>query len=503
MVKKNQRVFNLLNLISDFLILLFAFFLSAVIRFYLFPGVNSIRTGSLITVAVFYAFILVLLYYFFGLYSSARLKRFVGDSLKIIAINAFATLLLVALFYLLRELNFSRWFLIIIWAISCIFIIIKRYFARKMLRAARNNKMNLKHVAVIGNGRLAQGFYKDIADNPEFGINIIGYISAVPKIELGMPLGTYEDLERILEHFKPDALIVALEPHEYDKMSAVLDAADKVGSRVELIPFFNDYFPAHPIIESAGNSKLIDLRATPLDNPGWGLIKRITDIVFSVILIVLTSWIMAIVAAGVKLSSPGPVLFKQKRVGQNKKLFTMYKFRSMRTDASHTGWTTDNDDRKTRFGSFIRKYSLDEFPQFFNVLKGDMSLVGPRPEIPKYVSIFKEEVPLYMIRHQVKPGITGWAQINGLRGDTPIKDRVIYDIWYIENWSLDLDFTILARTVFGGFRNSEKLTKNTKRKKAGNSRRRKHSKRPDANTRKSGRSNINRYPENNGRRRNQ
>jgi lipopolysaccharide/colanic/teichoic acid biosynthesis glycosyltransferase len=168
---------------------------------------------------------------------------------------------------------------------------------------------------------------------------------------------------------------------------------------------------------------------------------------------------MLVCAIGVRLSSPGPVIFRQERVGRDKKPFHMYKFRSMRVNAKQdTCWSTDHDDRKTQFGSFLRKCSLDEFPQFFNVFKGDMSLVGPRPEVPFYVDRFKEEVPRYMVKHQVRPGITGWAQVHGFRGDTSIKGRIEHDIYYIEHWSILLDIKILLMTVFGGkFLNEEKL----------------------------------------------
>ena len=182
------------------------------------------------------------------------------------------------------------------------------------------------------------------------------------------------------------------------------------------------------------------------------------DIAGSLVLIVLSSPVMLLAAVGVKLSSPGPIIFRQKRVGLNKKPFYMYKFRSMRVNAaSDTGWSTNSDPRKTRFGSFIRKFSIDELPQFFNVLKGDMSLVGPRPELPHFVDQFKEEIPLYMVKHQVRPGITGWAQVNGLRGDTSIKERIEHDVYYIENWSILLDIKILFLTLFKGFVNQEKL----------------------------------------------
>ena len=256
--------------------------------------------------------------------------------------------------------------------------------------------------------------------------------------------------------FYPD--VPALEPEEIRFMQPTIAAADKEGIRLSIVPFYNDYIPPHPTIEAVGNSRVINMRATPLDRAGNALLKRTMDIVGSLVLIILTSPIMLAVAIGVKLSSPGPILFCQERVGRNKKVFKMMKFRSMRiTGTEDTGWSTDRDPRKTKFGSFIRKCSLDELPQFFNVLKGEMSLIGPRPEVPFHVNHFKEEIPLYLVRQQVRPGITGWAQVNGLRGDTSIEERVKYDIWYIENWSLGLELKILWKTAFGGMINSEKV----------------------------------------------
>ena len=226
------------------------------------------------------------------------------------------------------------------------------------------------------------------------------------------------------------------------------------------IPYFSDYIPVHSSIDTIGESRVINIREIPLDHMVNAFVKRFFDILGSFILIILTSPIMVFAAIGVKLSSPGPVIFKQERIGLNKEHFYMYKFRSMRVNVdSAKAWSTDTDPRKTKFGSFIRKCSIDELPQFFNVLKGDMSLVGPRPEIPFYVNQFKEEIPLYLVRQQVRPGITGWAQVNGLRGDTSIPERIRHDIWYIEHWSLWLDVKIVFKTVFGGMINSEKINK--------------------------------------------
>jgi Undecaprenyl-phosphate glucose phosphotransferase len=268
----------------------------------------------------------------------------------------------------------------------------------------------------------------------------------------GIPhLGGYDSLEEILASATIDELVVALDPAEAAMIQPILEAAGNTGTHLTLIPIFNEFIPANPTVRTQGNTTLINLRSTRLDHPGWALVKRSMDVLGSVILIVLTSPLMALTAIGVKLSSPGPVIFAQERIGLNKRPFLMYKFRSMRVNNSaETGWSTASDPRKTPFGTFIRRYSLDELPQLFNVLRGDMSLVGPRPEIPYHVERFKKNIPLYLVRQQIRPGMTGWAQVNGLRGDTSIEDRVDYDIWYIENWSLWLDIRILLKTAFGG-----------------------------------------------------
>lgn len=254
--------------------------------------------------------------------------------------------------------------------------------------------------------------------------------------------------------------MIALDPSEYATVQPVMAMADKYGTLLELVPFYNDFMPRRPDIDAVDDVKLVNLRSMPLSNPLNAAVKRLVDIATSSVIIIAFSWMYVIVAIGVKATSPGPVFFKQERVGLNNKSFNMLKFRSMRVnDESDTAWSTDADPRKTRFGSFIRKFSIDEFPQFFNVFVGDMSIVGPRPEIPHYVTEFREDIPRYMVRHQVRPGITGWAQVNGLRGDTSIKERIEADLWYIENWSPQLDTRIFGRTLFGGFVNSEKLAK--------------------------------------------
>lgn len=460
MIKKNQKIINILNMLSDGMLIFVAYYISLFIRFVVMDGRVSVILWHYPynLIAVIYSIIVVVLNYISHMYGSYRFKSAGSENITILTINAGGIVMLMAGMYVFRLRDVSRGVMVIYWAISSSIIIIKRFIVRKILHHYRRLGYNQKHVIIVGNGHFAFQYIEDLKRNPQIGVTVDGYVSKFQKEGLGKCLGSYEELEQILQEHEIDELIVALEPHEMKFMKYVIDCADKEGVRLSLIPFFNDYFPTHVRMERVGKTKLIDMRATPLDSILASATKRTMDVIGAVVGIILTSPLMLITAIGVKLSSPGPVLFMQDRIGKNKKPFKMLKFRSMRiNDSEETGWSTDVDPRKTRFGSIIRKFSIDELPQLFNVLKGDMSLVGPRPEVPHYVRQFKEDVPLYLVRQQIRPGMTGWAQVNGLRGDTSIEDRVKYDIWYIENWSLQLDIKILFKTVFGGLVNNEKI----------------------------------------------
>lgn len=224
----------------------------------------------------------------------------------------------------------------------------------------------------------------------------------------------------------------------------------------KFIPDYNSLIPSRPYTEDLMGLPVINIRYVPLTNTLNWVTKRFVDIVGSAAGLVLISPIMLLTALAVKLSSPGPIIFKQERIGLHNKPFWMYKFRTMeiqKESAEKRAWTVKDDPRVTKIGKFLRRTSLDEFPQLYNILRGDMSLVGPRPERPLFVEKFREEIPRYMIKHQVRPGLTGWAQINGYRGDTSIRKRIDYDIFYIENWTMGLDIKILFLTIFKGFIN--------------------------------------------------
>lgn len=443
-IKRKQ----LLNMVLDGMLTFLAYFCAIGIRYQLLRGTVNVPLWSIdfLITAVFYSAVIVVVYAAVHLYSPDR-RNPIADCLRLTVINGFGVVCLMALLYIVRIMDFSRLALAFFWAVSSTFVCLRRITTYSLLRSAHRSGRNVRHIAVVGSGNLARQYILDTrnADHCRIDGTIGASVEGIPH------LGGYDNLEEILASATIDELVVALDAAEASMIQPILEAAGNTGTHLTLIPIFNEFIPANPTVRTQGNTTLINLRSTRLDHPGWALVKRAMDILGSLILILLTSPLMALTAIGVKLSSPGPAIFSQERIGLNKRPFLMYKFRSMRVNnASETGWSTASDPRKTPFGAFIRRYSLDELPQLFNVLRGDMSLVGPRPEIPYHVERFKKNIPLYLVRQQIRPGMTGWAQINGLRGDTSIEDRVDYDIWYIENWSLWLDIRILLRTAFGG-----------------------------------------------------
>lgn len=461
MIKENQSLLNKVNSVTDIIILFISMTLSYFIRFYIFsPGTEYIKLITYIQFAVLIIPINLIIFNFFNLYDSYRTAAFIKECSQIIKSNTILTAILLSLLFTLKLVHISRWVIVIFYFINIVLIIIKRSILRKSLSKMRSKGLNLKHVIIVGAGEVANEYLEVIKNNKSFGYNYSGYVADNSYFK-GEKLGNYDDLYEVLNKYKPDEVVCALDISDAKYIEGIVSDCEKSGTKISIIPFCYKYIPSHPYIDQIGNIPLINIRRIPLDNLGNAFTKRTLDIVGSLVLIMCTSPIMLITALIIKLTSNGSVIFKQKRVGLNKRLFTMYKFRSMKVNADEeTGWSTNNDSRKTKFGSFIRKFSIDELPQFFNVLKGDMSLVGPRPELPHFVDNFKNEIPLYMVKHQVKPGITGLAQVNGYRGDTSIKKRIEFDIYYIENWNLLMDISIIFKTVFKGLINSEKIIKN-------------------------------------------
>ncbi len=460
MIKENQNFLNRINAITDIIILFISMTLAYLIRFYIFsPDTYYITLSTYIQFAVLIIPINLIIFNFFNLYHSFRTTTFIKECTEIIKSNAILTAILLSLLYIFRIVDISRWVLVIFYFVNIILVISKRFILRKTLSNIRLKGLNLKHVVIVGAGEVANEYLNVISTNKAYGYNYFGYVANKSDFK-GEKLGNYDDLLNVLNKHKPDEVVCALDISDAKYIENIVSDCEKSGTKISIIPFCYKYIPSQPYIDQIGSIPLINVRRIPLDNLGNAFMKRCLDIFGSLILIILTSFLMLTTVIVIKCTSKGPVIFKQKRVGLNKKLFTMYKFRSMEVNLEdETAWSTNSDPRKTKFGSFIRKFSIDELPQFFNVLKGDMSLVGPRPELPHFVETFKNEVPLYMVKHQVKPGITGLAQVNGYRGDTSIKRRIEHDIYYIENWSILIDISILFQTAFKGFKNNEKIIK--------------------------------------------
>ena len=462
MIKENQRVFNNLNIISDALIIFVMLPLAFWLRFYVLPGgVINVPLRNYMTLGLILTAVQLFVYAAMGMYRSYRGIALIRELSRLWAGALLVLVLLLSYLFLQKTVHYSRMVLGMFFLLSVGALSVKRYILRKTLQRLRAKGYNQKNVVVLGGGAIAASYLKAIRAERELGFRALGYVDETPgerEDELAY-LGGFDALEAILEAQRPDEVVSAIEMKDYHRTVEIIAACEKAGVKLSIIPFYASFMPSNPQFDSVGGIPLLNIRRIPLDNWANAFVKRAMDIVGSGLLLILTSPIMLICAIGVKLSSPGPVFFKQERVGRNKRNFYMYKFRSMRVNAKQdTGWSSKHDDRKTRFGALLRKFSLDEFPQFLNVFKGDMSLVGPRPEVPYYVEQFKDEVPLYMVKHQVRPGITGWAQVHGFRGDTSIKGRIEHDVYYIEHWSLLLDIKILLMTVFGGkFMNSESL----------------------------------------------
>ena len=458
MIKENQNLLNKINALSDIFILFLSMIISYFIRFKLFYHDQVyIKLDIYLLFTILMIPVYLLIYVFLNLYDPIRTTKFSKECSKIIKSNIILIAISLSSLFISKYIHISRLVIVIFYFVNTSLVIIKRGILRHSLSSMRKKGLNLKHVLIVGAGETASEYLNVIQNNKSYGYSYAGYVSNSSNF-IGKKLGNYDELLDILYKYKFDEVVCALDICDAEYIEKIVSDCEQSGTKISIIPFCYKYIPSQPYIDQIGSLPLINLRRIPLDNLGNAFMKRTLDICGSLFLILLTSPIMLITAVIIKCTSKGPIIFKQKRVGLNKTIFTMYKFRSMKVNSKETtGWSTNNDPRKTKFGSFIRKFSIDELPQFFNVLKGDMSLVGPRPELPHFVDEFKDEVPLYMVKHQVKPGITGLAQINGYRGDTSIKKRVEFDIHYIENWSILMDIGIILNTAFKGFKNNESL----------------------------------------------
>ena len=464
MIKDNQKVFNRSMVILDAAITAASFMSAYYFKFYVMedgPGIGVLPAGEYVMLLPFIVPIYMFIYYACSVYAPKRTVRRRFEIYGIVKANTIGIITLIIILYMIiREINYSRSVMVLFYLFNVFFTSCFRLSLRKGLRTIRSRGYNLKHILLVGYSRAAEEYIDRLTDNPQWGYVACGILDDhVPAGTLykGVKvLGRLGNLEVILPENKLDEIAISLSLKDYHHLEDIVSICEKSGVHTKFIPDYNSLIPTKPYTEDLMGLPVINIRYVPLTNTGNIIIKRSMDIVGALVGIVVTSPIMLLAAVLVRLTSPGPIIFKQERVGLHNKTFYMYKFRSMERQApkeEKRAWTVRNDPRVTPVGKILRRTSIDELPQLFNILKGDMSLVGPRPERPLFVEKFKEEIPRYMVKHQVRPGLTGWAQVNGLRGDTSIRKRVEYDVFYIENWTLGFDLKIILMTFFTGFIN--------------------------------------------------
>ncbi len=461
MLKRHSQFFESLMLLSDLLVIAASWIAAYYLRFYWGPvpvyrGIPGLRP---------YLFLLALIvviwgvaFKAFGLYRPRRISSRFAEVWDIAKACTLAVLILVALTFFLKQFEFSRLVIVYFWVFSIASVSLVRGFFREALRALRRRGYNLRHVLIVGDGGLARKLVKRIDARPDIGLRIVGVLAHDPemvgeRIEGLDVLGTYEEAGKIASRLSIDKVFIAIPIEAYGRMEAILRSMEAGFLDINVVPDLYQYVTLRGGIEEFDGLPLISLQDSPLY--GWNLVaKRITDVALSTLALLVTGPLMLLIATAVKLTSPGPILYRQERMGLDGTIFQMLKFRSMRSDAeANLGpvWAARNDRRRTPIGALLRRTSLDELPQLFNVLKGEMSLVGPRPERPVFIEELRKRIPKYMLRHKVKAGMSGWAQVNGWRGDTSLEKRIEYDLYYIEHWSLLFDLKIVWLSLWRGF----------------------------------------------------
>ena len=466
MIKDHQRELNRFQVVLDAAVIAVSYGLAWLLMINGFVPTKGdpLRAEFYLMALLIVVPVYLFLYAVFQLYTPKRVQGRRLEFANICKANSIGLLMFTLVLYLISKnpfwYNFSRPMIIYFFVINIVLETAERNAIRAFLRSMRAKGYNLKHILLVGYSRAAEGYIDRVKQNPEWGYHIAGILDdhkALGEDYKGIRvLGTIGELNSILDMNVLDEIAITLSIKEFGNLGEIVAACEKSGVHTKFIPDYNNIIPTRPYMEDLLGLPVIHIRHVPLTNGLNKFMKRTVDIFGAIVAIILFSPVMLAAAVLVKITSPGPVIYCQERVGLHNRPFKMYKFRSMEVQApteEKSKWTTPHDPRVTPVGRFIRKTSIDEMPRFFNVLKGDMSLVGPRPERPFFVEKFKEEIPRYMVKHQVRPGLTGWAQINGYRGDTSITKRIECDLYYIENWTLGLDFKILFLTVFKGFIN--------------------------------------------------
>lgn len=461
MLKRHSEFIESLMLLADLLVISIGWLGSYYLRFYWGPvqvyhDIPDIRPYLLLLGLI--AIVWGVVFKAFGLYRPKRISSRLAEVRDIARACTVAVLILVAATFFLKSFEVSRVVILYFWVFSILLVSLVRSSFREVLRFMRRSGYNLRHILIVGEGVLAHKIVERIHACPELGLRIMGLLVGDPRmvgqdLEGLKALGTYEQAGEIVGELSVDRVFIAIPLEAYGRMEGILRSLEDGIADINVVPDLYQYMTLRGGVEDFDGLPLISLQDSP--TYGWSLIgKRVMDIVLSSVALLITGPLLLLFSAIIKLTSPGPVLYRQERMGLDGRTFQMLKFRSMGIDAEdETGpvWATLDDGRRTAIGTWLRRTSLDELPQLFNALKGEMSLVGPRPERPVFIEEFRKQIPRYMLRHKVKAGITGWAQVNGWRGDTSIEKRIECDLFYIENWSLLFDLRILWLSLWKGF----------------------------------------------------
>lgn len=463
MLKKHNQLFLTIMIVTDLVMVVASWFAAYYTRFHLGFIPTPMGVPSVWAYVNLLPVILVIWFFalrFGELYSPMRSDSRFHEYYRIFKAVTIGSVMVMAATFFYREHSYSRAVMGLFWAYSAFFLVLSHATVRAILRKLRSMGYNLRYVLIIGTGELGQALAATFARHPESGLKLVGMLTDDPS-EVGKKcqdcevIGLIDDVSRHIKRFCVDQIFIALPRHANDRMEKTLNLLGSEVVDIKLAPDILQFMRLNSGVEDFDGIPLVSLSESPMY--GWNLVfKRVFDTVFASIFIALWSPVMAVIAILIRLESKGPIVFRQERMSLGGGRFTIYKFRSMREDAekeSGAVWAQKGDDRRTRVGEFIRRTSLDELPQLFNVLMGDMSLVGPRPERPVFVEDFSKTIPMYMLRHKMKAGITGWAQVNGLRGQTSLDKRLEFDLYYIGNWSLSFDVKILWLTIWRGFVN--------------------------------------------------
>lgn len=461
MLKKHAQFFKSLFILSDILVLSIAWILSYFLRFYI------TSTNPVLVIHFFWLYVefLVPLWLIWGLvtnslalYHPRRMEHFFRELFDIAKSLTITLFILIASIYLFKKFEFSRLAFFYFWVIGLLFLMAGRFTMRKALNALRARGYNLRHALIAGTGGLGKQILQKIEAFPELGIRMVGFLTS-KREEIGkkvrdIPIvGVYEEINKILNNNRIDIVFVALPIDEYKYLSKVIKNLQRHPLDIKVVPGAYEFITLRGGVDELDDLPLVSLQSSPLY--GWNkILKRSFDLIVGGLILVIVSPFMVVIGVLVKATSQGKTLYRQERIGMDARPFQMLKFRTMNMDAEkETGpvWAKENDSRRTTVGAFLRKTSLDELPQLFNVIKGDMSLVGPRPERPHFIEEFKNQVPLYMLRHKIKAGMTGWAQVNGWRGNTSLEKRIEHDLYYVQHWSIGFDLRILIMTLWRGF----------------------------------------------------